>query len=75
MSSPAGFTGTVDSLEFGKGLTKSSSGFDMATTELSIDLVGVSPSKSFTGAIYSLTNNQNAADPLAAAFTDSGWAR
>ncbi|WP_234705749.1 hypothetical protein [Sinorhizobium meliloti] len=47
----------------------------MATTELSIDLVGVSPSKSFTGAIYSLTNNQNAADPLAAAFRDSGWAR
>lgn len=63
---PAGFTGTVDSLEFGEGLTKSaSSGFDMATTELSIDLGGVSPSKSFTGAIYSLTNNQNAADPLA----------
>ncbi|WP_164833511.1 hemolysin [Sinorhizobium meliloti] len=64
---PAGFTGTVDSLEFGRGLTSSSSsGFDLANTDLSIDLGGVSPSKTFTGAIYSLTHNSNVdSDPLA----------
>ncbi|PST22499.1 hemolysin [Mesorhizobium plurifarium] len=63
---PAGFTGTVDSLEFGRSLSESSSGFEMASTQLSIDLGGASPSKTFTGAIYSLTHNSNVdSDPLA----------
>lgn len=66
---PAGFTGTVDSLDFGKGLTSTGSDFNLKYTDLSIDLGGASPSQSFTGAIYSLTHNTNAATNPLASFT------
>ncbi|MFB9949247.1 hemolysin [Rhizobium puerariae] len=67
---PGGFAGTVDSLDFGRDLTGSAaSGFNLTNTDLSIDLGGVAPSGSFTGAIYTLTHNQNAATNPLASFT------
>ncbi|ALK08674.1 hypothetical protein [Blastochloris viridis] len=47
--------GTVDTLDFGTGLSGSSStGFSLGTTELSIDLDSAGPIASFDSAIYGL---------------------
>lgn len=54
------FTGNVESLSFGSGLSGSSStGFGFANDGINIDLGGGVPEASFRGAIYSLTHNVN----------------
>ncbi|NTJ41884.1 hemolysin [Agrobacterium larrymoorei] len=60
------FTGSVDNLYFGSGLSGSASaGYSLANVGVSIDLGGGVPDASFRGAIYSLTHNANqASNPL-----------
>lgn len=59
-ASPGGFTGTLDTLDFGWSATGSaSSGFALTATDLSIDLGGAAPTAAFNQAIYMLSHGGN----------------
>lgn len=56
-STGGSFTGTLNSLNFGYGLTGSASaGFALTDTDLSIDLGGAAPTAAFNQAIYTLSH-------------------
>ncbi|WP_319530456.1 M10 family metallopeptidase C-terminal domain-containing protein [uncultured Cohaesibacter sp.] len=56
---PGGFSGDVDSLQFGDNLTGSSGSGYTIDTELTLDLTEASATTAFTYAIYYISNLQN----------------